>query len=155
MESNQYKVVAKEVKGVEISGVTIENKDGNRKNVSISDAIKLARSEKLVNASAVFDVVNGKYLISVENGINNLENSDRTKGLKLTLLGRMIGTDGNCIGYKAQDGKGKVYRLSISKIWDLAEQGSVVGIKAKLSNKGRVLESTDECNLQELPIFRN
>lgn len=155
MESNQYKVVAKEVSGISIIGVTIENKDGNKKNVSISDAIKLARSKKLENAVARFDVVSGKYMIDVEGGIDNLENSDRTKGLKLVLLGRLLNVDRKCIGYRAQDSKGKVYKLSISKVWDLAERGSIVGIKAKISNSCRVLESTELCNLQELPVFRN
>ena len=35
MESNQYRVVAKEVSGISIIGVTIENKDSKKKNVSI------------------------------------------------------------------------------------------------------------------------
>lgn len=154
MEPNQYRIVAKEVKGISITGFTIENGDGNRKNISVQDAVKLARGSKITNASAKFNVLNSEYLIDIDGGIDSIENSDRTKGLKLSLLGRLLSVDGKCIGYRAQDDKGKVYKLSIAKIWDLAEQGSIVGIKAKLSSKGRVLESTSECNLSELPVFK-
>ena len=142
MEPNQYKIVTKEIKGISLIGFTIENADGNKKNISLQDAIKL-------------DVLNSEYMIDIENGIDILPYSDRTKSIKLSLLGRLIGTEGKCIGYKAQDDKGKVYKLSISKVWDLAEQGSIVGIKARVSSKGRVVESTDECNLSELPIFKS
>ena len=155
MEPNQYKIVAKEIKGISLIGFTIENADGNKKNISLQDAIKLARSNKISNATAKFDVLNSEYMIDIENGIDILPYSDRTKSIKLSLLGRLIGTEGKCIGYKAQDDKGKIYKLSISKVWDLAEQGSIVGIKARVSSKGRVVESTDECNLSELPIFKS
>lgn len=154
MEPNQYKIVAKEIKGVTVSGFTIENSEGTRKNVSSQDAIKLARGNKIHNAKAILNILNSDYMIDIDEGIENIPKSDRTKGLKLSLLGRLISVDGKCIGYRAQDDKGKVYKLSISKVWDLAEQGSIIGIKAKLSSKGRVLESTSECNLSELPVFK-
>lgn len=155
MEPSQYRIVAKEIKGISLTGFTIEKEDGTKKNISLQDAIKLARSNKISNATAKFDVLNSEYMICVENGINTLPYSDRTKSIKLSLLGRLIGTEGNCIGYKAQDDKGKTYKLSISKVWDLAEQGSIVGIRAKVSSKCRVIESTDKCNLSELPIFKS
>lgn len=154
MEPNQYSIVAKEVKGINVVGFTIENVDGNRKNISLQDTIKLARGNKIHNASAKFDLLNSEYMIDIDGGINSIENSDRTKGLKLSLLGRIVGVDGNCIGYRAQDDKGKVYKLSIAKIWDLAEQGSILGIKAKLSSRGKVLESTSDCELSKLPVFK-
>ena len=153
-ESERILIVAKEVKGINVVGFTIENVDGNRKNISLQDAIKLARGNKIRNASAKFDLLNSEYMIDIDGGINNIENSDRTKGLKLSLLGRLINVDGKCIGYRAQDDKGKVYKLSIAKVWDLAEQGSILGIKAKLSSNGRVLESTSDCELSKLPVFK-
>lgn len=155
MEPNQYRIVAKEVKGITVVGFTIENDEGNRRNVSLQDAIKLARGNKISNAKAKFDVLNSEYMIDVDGGIDSLDYADRTKGIKLSLLGRLIGVEGKCIGYKAQDDKGKLYKLSIAKVWDLAEQGSIVGINIKVSSKGRILESTDECNLSELPIFKS
>lgn len=155
MEPNQYRIVAKEIKGISLIGFTIENTEGNKKAISLQDAIKLARSNKISNATAKFDVLNSEYMIDIENGTDTLPYSDRTKSIKLSLLGRLIGTDGKCIGYKAQDDKGKAYKLSISKVWDLAEQGSILGIRARVSSKGRVLESTDECRLSELPIFKS
>lgn len=154
MEPNQYSIVAKEVRGVSVTGFTIENSEGTRKNISLQDTIKLARGNKISNAKVIFNILNSEYMIDIDGGIDNIPNYDRTKGLKLSLLGRLIGIEGKCIGYRAQDGKGKVYKLSISKVWDLAEQGSIVGIKAKLNSKGRVLESTSECKLSELPVFK-
>lgn len=155
MELNQYRIVAKEVKGISIVGFTIENDEGNRRNISLQDAIKLARGNKISNATAKFDVLNSEYMIDIDGGFESLEYADRTKGIKLSLLGRLIGVEGKCIGYKAQDDKGKLYKLSIAKVWDLAEQGSIIGINVKVSSKGRILESTSECNLSELPIFKS
>ena len=155
MEQNQYKIVAKEVKGINIVGVTIENSEGNKKNISISDATKLARSDKITNATAKFDVINSEYVLDVEGGMNNLEYSDRTKGLSLVLLGRLLNDNDECIGYKAQDSKGKTYKLSIAKIWEMTEQGAIKGVKAKICSKGKILESTDDCDLSRLPVFKN
>lgn len=155
MEDNQYKIISKEIKGISLVGVTIENDTGNRKNINITDATKLARGNKLSNASAKLDVLNGEYKLDIDGGLQSIEYSDRTKGLHLTLLGRLLNTDNKCVGYKAQDDKGKIYKLSISKIWELAEQGSVKGIKAKVTSGYRVLISTKECKLQSLPIFKS
>lgn len=155
MELNQYRIVAKEVKGISVVGFTIENDEGNRRNISLQDAIKLARGNKISNATAKFDVLNSEYMIDIDGGLESLDYADRTKGIKLSLLGRLIGVEGKCIGYKAQDDKGKLYKLSIAKVWDLAEQGSIIGINVKVSSKGRILESTSECNLSELPIFKS
>lgn len=155
MEANKYKVVGKEIKGIEVVGLTIENSEGSKRNINLPDAIKLSRGETFSNAHSVFDSVNSEYKISIDGGLDNLAISDRTKGTRLKLISRIINSDNVCVGYKAQDSKGKIFKLSISKIWELAEQGSVIGVVAKVSNKGKVLLSTDECKLDELPIFRN
>jgi hypothetical protein len=155
METNKYKVVEKEIKGIDVIGLTIENSEGSKKNINLSDAIKLSRGDTFSNAHSVFDSVNSEYRISIDGGLDNLATTDRTKGTKLRLVSRIINSENVCVGYKAQDTKGKVYKLSISKIWELAEQGSVIGIEAKVSKKGKVLLSTDECKLDELPIFRS
>lgn len=155
MESNQYKILSKDINGITIKGFTIENSEGNIKNISLADAIKLARSNKISNASAKFDMINSEYKLSVENGLLQLPYSDRTRGMKFTLLGRIVNSSNKCIGYKVQDDKGKLYKLSALKIWELAEQGSVYGIEAKLSTKGKLLISSDECKLETLPVFKS
>lgn len=153
--SSQYKIISREIKGIETVGVVIENDDGNTKNISMDDAIKLARSDKISNAHAILDTVNGKYILCVDCGIDKLENIDRTRGIKLSLVSRLISSDNKCIGYKAQDGKGKVYKLSIEKVWELAEQGSINNIEARINNNSKILVSAEEGYLANLPIINS
>lgn len=155
MDSGKYTIIEKEIKGIEISSLVIENSESNRKNVSLVDTIKLARGDKITNAKAIFDTSKGRYILAVDNGFKSLGNTDRTKGLKFSILGRMINSENKCVGYKVQDAKGKIYKLSISKIWDLAEQGSINGIKAKIISGKKILLSTDDCQLHNIPVIRN
>ena len=155
MENPKYKVVAKQVSGVKTVGFTIENSDGHRKNIDKSDTVKLARSGKLANAVSVYDSVNGEYLLDIENGLADLEKADMTKGIELKIIGRLVDDNtGKCIGYKTQDKKGKIYKLSISKVWDLAEQGSIDDLRAQIFNNSRVLIGINGLKLSQLPIIK-
>lgn len=155
MENPKYKIVAKQIKGIRTVGFSIENSEGHRKNIDTQDTIKLARSEKLDNATSVYDAVNGEYLLDIKDGLNSIEKSDMSKGIKLKILGRLVDSNtGKCIGYKTQDKKGKVYKLSISKVWDLAEQGSIDNLKAKVFNGRKVLIGINDVKLSQLPIIK-
>lgn len=155
MSANKYTIVQKDIKGIEIRGYIIESEEGTRKNISLADTIKLARSEKISNAKAIFDAGSGHYMLDIDNGLESIEDADRTRGLKFSVIGRMLNSEDVCVGYKVQDTKGKIYKLSISKIWELAEQGSIVGIVAKIKAGKKVLVSTDDCQLHSIPIIRN
>lgn len=151
---NSYKIVKKQFTGIDISDLVIENKEGKHKLISKQDAIKLARGNKIENAKAILDTDSGEYLIDIENGLSSLETISKGNSLTLELKARLI-VDNKCVGYKAEDIKGKTYTLSIEKVWELAEQGSVKGIQAKIINNKKSLISTDEVKLDNLPKIKN
>lgn len=150
MSDAKYTIVEKEFNGIEIDKLIIENNLGQRKKVKMSDMVKLARADKLNNARAILDIDTGEYILDVENGLGSLAESDRSNNLSLELTARII-EDNKCIGFKAVDSKGKAYKLTIDKIWILAEQGSVNGIIGKYIGDNKVLLSTDDKKLMDLP----
>lgn len=150
MSDNKYRIIQKDYTGIEITGVVIQNKDKQTKLIPMDDAIKLARSDKLSNATAVLDTNSGDYILDIEGGLQSLENTDSSKGVQLELKARLI-ENNKCIGYKATNNKGKTYRLTIDKVWNLAEQGSIVGVSGRIINGSRVLLSNKDFRLRNLP----
>ena len=68
----------------------------------------------------------------------------------MDLTARLI-KNNKCIGYKAVDSKGKTYKLSIDKVWSLAEQGSINNIQGKYYNNHKVIISINNFKLIDLP----
>ena len=147
---NTYTIIQKQFNGLKIESVVIENDEGKKKLISIDDAVKLARKGAIKNAKALLDTDSGEYILAIENGLTSIENLDKSKNLLLSLKARLI-VDSKCVGYKAEDTKGKTYTLSIEKVWQLAEQGSIKGIQAKIINNKKALVSTNELQLKDLP----
>ena len=155
MEDASYTIKEKIFKGLEVYGFMIENIDTKEvKPIKMSDTVKLARNNKITNAKAILDTYKGQYILSIENGLAGIENSDRTNGIHLTLLARLI-KDKKCIGYKVIDDKGKTYKLSSEKIWELSEQGSVKGIQGKIIGNHKCIVSTDTLSLKDIPKMFN
>lgn len=154
MSDEKYKIVGKEFSGIEIISMVIENSDGKTKKISMSDIVKLARSDKLSNAHSLFNYINGDYVISFDDTLENIKNIDRSSGIHLSITARIIQND-KCIGYKAIDDKNKTYKLSIEKVWELAEKGSINGITAKIVGTHKVLLSSESVKLKDMPIVRS
>ena len=151
-EVAKYEVVDIHLDGIIVSKFTVkEISSDKRATVSYEDAIKLARNNKLSNAVAVLDILSGKYLLSVDNGINNLPVH---KTVDLTLNSRLLDSSNKCVGYKAKDISGRIFTISIEKTWELASLGCVRGITAKINNGRKVLLSDDKILLRELPVLK-
>lgn len=147
---SKYTIVEKEFTGLEISGFVIQNEEGKRKLLNKQDTIKLARSDKLSNARALLDTTSGEYILKTDDSLLDIDNTDKGKALKIVLLARLMDNN-RCIGYKAKDNKGKLYKLSIEKVWQLAEQGSIEGVQGKISGTSKLILSTEEFNINTLP----
>lgn len=154
MSDTKYKVVGKEFHGIEIASMLIENEEGKRKKISMSDVVKLARGGKLSNAQSLFNYIHGNYIISFDDSLLNMETMERSGGVHLVLTARIM-QDDKCIGYKALDDKNKTYKLSIEKVWELAERGSINDISAKINGDKKVLLSTGDIKLKDLPIVNS
>lgn len=142
-----YTIVGKKLDSVEISIIAIQDTDGNVKNIKYSSAVKLAQTNELENGHAILDISTGDYILGVDGGINNIPDIEP---VHVRLAGRIM-EEGKCIGYKVVDNTGKKFRLSSQKVWDLAEQGAVVGVTAKLNGENKVLIDSDICSFRELP----
>lgn len=152
---NKYKILNKEFKGINIIGYTILNEEGKTKLVKLQDMIKLARVDKLEDTHAVFDASDASFVLHYIPGIVTLENSDRSNGVNLKLTARII-SENKCIGYKAIDNNtNKNYKLSIEKVWELAEQGSIIGVKGTYINNKKTLISDSDNKLIDLPKIVN
>jgi len=151
---NIYIIKSKVVKGINIEGFEIVSTDGIRQIISNEDAIKLARSNKIENAYAVLNSDTGKYMIVFNNGLENLDSIRNTKGIKLRLVHRLVDKNNNCFGYKAIDNNGKSYKLSIGKTWELALSQSIIGIDAKIVHGVKVLKSTSDTSLADIPRIK-
>lgn len=150
MSDAKYTVINKCFDNINIVALTILNSDGNTKLIKLSDAIKLARGDKLSNAHCILDTSTGEYMICINNGINNLESICKNNSLRLTLMCRIMSSN-KCIGYKARDTNGKTYNLSIHKTWDLAINHNVNDVEAKVINGKKVLISKNNFELAKLP----
>ena len=154
MSEAKYKVIGKEFNGIEIGAMLIENEDGNKKKIPTSDVVKLARSGKLSNAHSLFNYLTGDYIVAFDDGLDSIETLDRSAGIQLVLTARIL-QDDKCIGYKAVDSKNKTYKLSIEKVWELAERGSVKDIAAKINGEKKILLSIGDIKLKDLPIINS
>ena len=144
--------------GIEITGFTIEDKDGNIKEISQQDAISLAKNNLLENATAVYNYMDETYKIKVDNGLSSLKR-EKTKLKNIRILARIVNED-ECIGYKISDNNGKEYKINKSKMWDLAFNSNVDGIEAIIVKNGnsvtKVLRSKDSSKqLVDLPVISN
>lgn len=145
----KYNVVNKCFDGIKIVGLTIQNDEGKTKFVENSDIIKLARGNKIQDTECILDTDTGKYTIDYKKGLSSLDDTYKSSGT-FTPLCRII-SKGKCMGYKVRDNNGKSYKFSISKIWELAYNHSVVGVKAAIIGETKVLLSTDGMDLKNLP----
>ena len=155
MEATKYKIISKVYSGIELIGFNLMCSDGSSKTVKPDDDIKLARVGKLRGCEAILDTSTGSYVLYIDEGYDSIETSIKEDKV-MQLSCRLMDVDTNkCIGYKAIDKTGKTYRLSINKTWELASNGLIKGIKAKVYNKHKVLLSSDEIDLDKLPKLYN
>lgn len=155
MTTSKYNIVEKIMSGIEVVGFIVENSESKERTpLKMSDVIKLARNNKFNNASALFDVVSGSYMISLDCSLKDLPVYIKDKDVKLKITSRILNSDGECTGYKVTDSSGKSYKLSSKKIWELAEQGRVENLEAKINNKSKILISNDK-SLEKMYIFQS
>ena len=152
MQDLKYKIVGKEYSGIEISSFVIENESGQIKSISLNDIVKLIRGDKILNAKCILDTDTGNYVVSINDGLDKLKEMPKNN-TSLTVTARLFDND-KCVGYKVCDKNGKNYKLSILKVWELASQGCINNIKAKIINNNKVLISTDDLDISTLPIIK-
>lgn len=153
MESGKYRIIAKCFEGAVLFGYVIQNSDGRTLTVNENDTIKLARSNKLENATYMMDI-EGNPVLKLDTGLGSLETTYRNQDIGLRLTCRILDKSGKCIGYKATDKSNKGYNLSCKKTWELAYNKAVDGIKAAVIGNKKVLMSTGSTKLEDLPVLK-
>ena len=150
VEKPKYRIINKGYDGILIDSYTIENDKGQHKTLSVEETIRLARNNKLSNAKAILNSHTGEYILSIDGGVLNLPEKDRTNGVVLQLTARIM-NKGECIGYKVTNGLGKYSKYSLEKTWDSAEKGIIPGLEAKVIGHCKVLLGSELVNLSSLP----
>ena len=153
-DNDKFVIKRKVVKGLEIESFILEL-NGKEQKVPVKEAIKLAKSGRILSAEALLDIDNKNYILYVENGTANISSEDTDNNPKLEALGRVINNNNKCIGYKVKDTSGKEYTLSIQKTWELASIGCINGIKAGVTNGIKTLLSTESLRLCDISVINN
>lgn len=152
MGDSSYEIIDRCFDGIYTVGFTVKDTSGNKKMITVSDTIKLARRGALVNAKYVMDILSGEYLLKVDGDIDKQFKNSR---IQLTLTCRLLDKKGTCVGYKATDSNGKRYNLSIKKTWELAFNHNVKGIKAILIGNNKAIKSINDFKLELLPKIQS
>lgn len=152
MGETTFEIVDKCFDGVYVIGFTVMDDENNSKMISVNNAIKLARKDKIKNAKCILDILNGEYMIKIDDSI---EATYKGYNMQLTLQCRLLDSSGKCIGYKAVDNNGKRYNLSIKKTWELAFNHSVIGVRAIVIGGKKALQSIDNFKLKDIPKIQN
>lgn len=150
MENDKYIILNKCIYKTKVVGMTIEDSGHNKQYLKYSDIVKLVRSNKIVNAKAIKDDSDGTYHVLVTNGYSSIDTIQQPNQEKLHIICRMM-ESGKCIGYKVKDDNGKIYKLSINKVWELIVQGMIDDLKTSFISNRKVILSTEKCNLANLP----
>lgn len=148
-EDKKYTIVDKCFDGIRLVGMTIETDEHKTQYVDKHDIMKLARNGKIKDTECILDTDTGEYVIDYKNGLDTLDTTYKSNTM-LTPLCRMI-SRGKCVGYKVRDNSGKSYKLSINKIWELAFNHSIVGVRAVIIGGNKVLLSDGDMELKNLP----
>lgn len=152
MGDTNLEIIDKCFDGIYVIGFTVKGESNTSKLVSVSDAIKLAKNNKITNAKCILDILNGDYMIKVT---DTIDSSFKNSHIQLTLQCRLLDSSGTCIGYKAIDNNGKRYNLSIKKTWELAFNHNVLGVKATIIGGKKTLKSMDDFKLKDIPKIQN
>lgn len=151
MASN-FEIKAVIINGLNVSGYLVSADDNPEKTqeVNVVDIIKLAKSKRITNAETILDVDSGEYVLSIDEGLSNIQKVRNTKGSTFNILCRIVDADDKCVGYKVTDNSGKTYRLSNRKLWDLAINNFVNDIEALIINNKKVIRSIGDNKLESL-----
>lgn len=151
LSNKPYTIINKCYDGLNIISMTIKTEQGETKLVKYEDIIKLARAEKISNAKAILDTGQNRYILCLDGSIKDIETIYKNNSMHLEILCRLIDNKGKCIGYKVRDNKGKLYKLSIQKTWELAVNNTIEGVKGRIISNHKVIISNDEQLLKNLP----
>ena len=134
----KYKIVSKTLNGINVASYTVKSTDDETKRLSVQDTISMARLGDIDNVEAVLNTETGEYILYFKYGESSIPIESRSN--VLTPIARVF-ENGNCIGYKVIDKNGKQYKLSTNKVWQMAIDKQIYGIKAKLINGKRAIIS--------------
>lgn len=148
----RYTICAKCFDELKLIGFRVVDDDSNSRILKYDDVVKLARGDKIENAGYYYDTTIGSYILDIFDGLESLDTEFKNSDVELTLKCRIIDSKSKkCIGYKADDKSGKSYKLSIGKTWELAYNHRIIGVEAKIIGNSKVLKSSTENMLEQLP----
>lgn len=136
-----YKLTGKYMNWGKVIALQIESDDKVGKLVKIEDVQELIRRGQ-INGCSLIEYKNQVYIKSEYTKIAELPFIDIANSNKFKLSGKIV-REGKTIGYTVTDDKGKVYRFSSIKVWDMARQNIIDNVKAYVLKDNKVLVGLD------------
>ena len=151
--TRKYRIIKKQTDGIEIKRFIVEY-IAEKKQAAINpdELINLVKAKKVESVDAYWDADNSQYILNFNGTLSSIE---EYRSGNFELQCRIIGKDGKCIGYKARNESGKVFKITTAKAWDLANKGCIVGIAGKIISNKKCLIGDDEHKLSLLPKLEN
>lgn len=151
----KYRIVSKVIKDIDIEGFILEDSDGKQQAVGMGDAVKLARAGRIDGAEAVLRTDTYAFSLLTDVDLSKMPTVRNVNNKELSLTYRIVDDTNRCLGYKAYDMNGKVYKLSINKAWSLAINHSIKDVTAIIIKQNdkyyRILRGTNDFKLSKLP----
>lgn len=147
----QYKITKRIMIGVEQIGFTILDNKNKERQLKEEDIIEMCKRNLISNASIILDSETCRYEVIVHDDIELM--IKKNKSIETTVVTRIIDDNNNCVGYIAKDKNGNTHKLNKNTLWKLAYNGSVKNIKAEINNKNKLIFSTGDVKLSNLPVL--
>lgn len=146
--SKQYTITKKMIKGIEINGFIVESDNGEEQKLSYKDVITLAKGGSVTNAEVIR--YNEHMILCITNGMTNIPENEVDESSIFDIVSKIIDDSDKVVGYNIVDNKGKSYKVSSKKVWELAISGRARNISAKIYKNKKVLISEKEGFLDNL-----
>lgn len=134
-----YTITRKCLSGIDLVGYELRDDIGNVKTFRIEDVLRLAEQGHIEEYSVV-EYNNEKHLYSERYSTSRLDMVESIN--KLDIKSKLV-RDGVIVGYVVTDGK-RTYNITTDKLWSLAVQGGINGVKAEFIGDTRVIKYTDQ-----------
>lgn len=133
------------LKSRHINGIVPDyyNTEDNRK-ISYTDIEEVVKDNKIDNAEWLDD---GVIWYSPEI-------KDEASIKEWDITGVLINDYGEGVGYELQNLDSKTFRLSRNKVWELALDGRIRGVSARINGEIKVLEADDISLYSRVPLIK-
>lgn len=157
-----FKVTGAKRKKLSVTKYEIESTSSQEiRLVGKAELIRMIKDGEIENAELALDIEEMKHEISINGGIRSLRRVEEKADNKYDVTYRILSTENlkdgerqkyGLIGYVIKGEDGKQYRIDKNKLYELAVNGCLNNVEARAIYGVKVLVSTKEIKLADLPF---